>query len=156
VPTRLPRDGARNRSAGNEEGRGMRPYQGVILDVDGTLVDSNDAHAHAWVQALAEHGLAVRFEAVRPLIGMGGDTLLPRVAGMAETSPVGQKVSRRRREVFLERFLPALRPFPGARELLERMRTDGLRLAVASSAKADELEGLLKLCGPDDLVEHRT
>ena len=53
----------------------MKRPRGVLLDVDGTLVDSNDAHAHAWVEALAEHGIVVPFEKVRPLIGMGGDKL---------------------------------------------------------------------------------
>ena len=51
----------------------------VILDVDGTLVDSNDAHAHAWVDAFAEHGVAVAFDNVRRSIGMGGDKLMPKV-----------------------------------------------------------------------------
>jgi HAD superfamily hydrolase (TIGR01509 family) len=133
----------------------MGTYRGVILDVDGTLVDSNDAHAHAWVQAFAEHGVVVSFEAVRPLIGMGGDKLIPKVAGISEDSPEGQKISKRRQEIF-KNFQPALRPFPGVRELLRRMRADGLRLAVASSAREDELGPLLRLCGADELVEHWT
>ena len=57
----------------------MHPPSGVLLDVDGTLVDSNDAHAQAWVRALAEAGIAVPFEKVRALIGKGGDKLLPEV-----------------------------------------------------------------------------
>jgi beta-phosphoglucomutase-like phosphatase (HAD superfamily) len=52
-------------------------YRAVIFDIDGTLVDSNDAHAQAWVEALSEHGRHVAFTRVRPLIGMGGDKLLP-------------------------------------------------------------------------------
>src|SRR6476660_351977 len=98
--------------------RSMTKYRGVLLDVDGTLVDSNDAHAHAWVQALAEHGSAVPFDAVRPLIGKGGDKLLPQVAGVDASSPTGRKIGKRRREIFLKCFLPVLHPFPGARELL--------------------------------------
>jgi beta-phosphoglucomutase-like phosphatase (HAD superfamily) len=68
----------------------------VILDVDGTLVDSNDAHARAWVDALAERGYHVPFPEVRRLIGMGGDKLLPRVSGVAEDSPDGKAISARR------------------------------------------------------------
>lgn len=64
----------------------MKP-KAVILDVDGTLVDSNDAHAHAWVEALAAHGHRVPFAEIRPLIGMGGDRLLPRVTGIDANSP---------------------------------------------------------------------
>src|SRR5437762_6633633 len=54
-------------------------YKAVLFDIDGTLVDSNDAHAHAWVQAVAEFGHHVEFERVRPLIGMGGDKLMPKL-----------------------------------------------------------------------------
>jgi len=55
-------------------------YQGVILDVDGTLALSNDAHAQAWVEAFAAFDYEVEFEQVRPLIGMGGDQIIPKFA----------------------------------------------------------------------------
>src|SRR5262249_42316788 len=131
----------------------MQPIRGVLLDIDGTLVDSNDAHAHAraWVEALAEHGIAVSFEQGRQLIGMGGDKLLPRVSGIREDSPEGERISKRRREIFKTRYLPSLRPCPGARELLHHMKDRGLRLVVATPAKADELKGLLRVCGADEV-----
>jgi HAD superfamily hydrolase (TIGR01509 family) len=130
--------------------------RGVLLDVDGTLVDSNDAHASAWVEALAENGFAVPFEKVRRLIGMGGDKLLPAVAGVEEDSPKGKAISRRRGDLFREKYLPHLNAMPGARSLVQRLRGAGLKLAVASSAKEDELGGLLKAAGVDDLVGERT
>ena len=89
-------------------------YRAVIFDVDGTLVDSNDAHAHAWVKAIAESGRGVDFSRVRPLIGMGGDKLLPEVAGIAIDSPEGQAIDARRREIFQREFLPQLTPTRGA------------------------------------------
>ncbi len=128
----------------------------MILDVDGTLVDSNDAHTRAWVEALAEQGVAVPFEKVRRLIGMGGDKLLPRVSGLQEDSPEGKRVSERRREIFLARYLPHLRPTRGARELLHHMKDHGLRLVVASSAKKEELKGLLRVCGADEVIQSKT
>ncbi len=134
----------------------MRPVRGVILDVDGTLVDSNDAHTRAWLEAMAERGLHPAYEEVRRRIGMGGDKLLPEVTGIAEDSPEGQALSKRRRQIFKEKFLPHLHAFPGANDLLRHMRAQGLQLAVASSAKQDELGPLLKLCGADDLVEAQT
>lgn len=134
----------------------MKQIRGVILDVDGTLVDSNDAHAHAWVDALAEHGISVPFEKVRPLIGMGGDKLLPEASGIGEDTPEGGRISERRGEIFKERYLPKLKAFPSTRELLRRMRDDGLKLVVASSAKEDELKSLLKIAGADDLIEEKT
>jgi HAD superfamily hydrolase (TIGR01509 family) len=134
----------------------MDALKGVLLDVDGTLVDSNDAHARAWVQALADSGVQAEFATVRRLIGKGGDKLLPEVAGIALDSPRGKIINERRGEIFQQEFLPSLRPFPGAKELLVRMKKAGLRLAVASSSKKKELQGLLRVCGADELVEART
>jgi HAD superfamily hydrolase (TIGR01509 family) len=131
----------------------MAHIRGVILDVDGTLVDSNDAHAKAWVEAMAEYGYHVPYEKVRPLIGMGGDKVLPETIGIQKDSPLGKKISQRRAEIFKERYLPTVRAFPKARELLQRMRESGLKLAVASSAQPDELEALLNIVGASDLIE---
>ena len=124
----------------------------VILDVDGTLVDSNDAHARAWVEAFAECGITVPFEEIRRAIGMGGDKLIPQVAGIPEDSSDGQAVARRRREIFGGKYLPGVRPFPRVRSLLERFRDHDLTLAVASSASEDEVEALLDIAGVSDLV----
>jgi len=128
-------------------------YRAVIFDVDGTLVDSNDAHAHAWVRALGERGRRVEFSRVRPLIGMGSDKLLPAVAGLAADSPEGRAIVDRRREIFLDEYVRRLRPTRGARELLEWLRDDRLELYVASSANADELEPLLRVAGADKMIE---
>jgi beta-phosphoglucomutase-like phosphatase (HAD superfamily) len=121
-------------------------YRAVIFDVDGTLVDSNDAHATAWVMALAERGRRVTFSRVRPLIGMGGDKLLPEVAGIAAASPEGQAIDARRREIF-QSFLPHLKPTRGAKDFLEWLRDDRLTLVVASSASKPELHALLCVAG---------
>jgi HAD superfamily hydrolase (TIGR01509 family) len=130
--------------------------RGVLLDVDGTLVDSNDAHAKAWVRALAENGVTVRFEEVRRRIGMGGDKLLPDVAGIEADSPKGKRIERRRGELVRDTYLPTLRPFPQTQELLAHLKAHGLKLVVASSAKDEELEGLLKICGADAVIEGKT
>ena len=134
----------------------MIQIRGVILDVDGTLVDSNDAHARSWVEAMAEFGYKVAFEKVRPLIGMGGDKVLPETIHLHKDSETGSQVSKRRDDIFKQRYLPHVRAFPGAKELLQEMRGRGLKLAVASSAKPDELKSLLRLVGGEDLVEEKT
>lgn len=134
----------------------MQSPQGVLLDVDGTLVDSNDAHAHAWVKAMSENGYEVPFAKVRRLIGKGGDKLLPEAAGLSADSPSGQAISHRRGEIFRQEFLPSLEPFPAAADLLVRMKQSHLRLAVASSAKKDELGDLLRICGADQLIDAQT
>ena len=128
----------------------------VILDVDGTLVDSNDAHTHAWVEAFAEAGITVDYDAVRRCIGMGGDKLMPAVSGLEEDTPQGKQISERRGEIFKSTYLPAVRALPGARELLERFVADGFVLSVASSAAGDELQPLLESAGVADLIPHRT
>ena len=128
----------------------MSHVQGVIFDVDGTLIDSNDLHAQAWVDALAENGYAVPFEQVRRLIGMGGDKLLPEVSDLDEESPEGKRITARRSEIFKQQYLPKLRPFAGVEELLRHMRDSGVRLVVASSAQGDELTTLLEVAKAND------
>lgn len=130
--------------------------KGVLLDVDGTLVDSNDAHAHSWVQTFREFGYTVPFDEVRPLIGMGGDKLLPKLTGLDHESEAARRLSARREEVFLHSYLPTLHAFPGARELVERMRADGLRVVIATSAKDQELEAILRQADLASLIPTRT
>jgi HAD superfamily hydrolase (TIGR01509 family) len=131
-------------------------YRALIFDVDGTLVDSNDAHAHAWVRALADSGRRVEFSRVRSLIGMGGDKLLPEVTGLSIDSPEGKAIAARRREIFQAELLPTLEPTRGAQPLLEWLRDDRMKLFVASSAEADELDKLLAIAGAAKLMEATT
>jgi HAD superfamily hydrolase (TIGR01509 family) len=129
--------------------------QGIIFDVDGTLVDSNDAHAQSWVDTFAEAGYDVPFEAVRPLIGMGGDKLLPKTIGIRHDSEEGKKLSKRRSGIFRKKYLPNLRPLEGSRALVLRVRSEGLKAIVATSAKDDELKGLLEAAEVADLMEEK-
>lgn len=128
----------------------------ALLDVDGTLIDSNDAHARAWSEAGAELGHDIPFERVRPLIGMGGDRVTPLVTGHEEDSSEGERLAERRGRIFRERFLPGLKPTRGARALLEKMKAEGLILAVATSASAEDMNPLLERAGIRDLIEEKT
>jgi HAD superfamily hydrolase (TIGR01509 family) len=128
----------------------------VILDVDGTLVDSNDAHAQAWIEAFAEAGITVAFDDVRHCIGMGGDKLMPQVSGIDESSELGERISTARAEIFKRKYLPRIEPFPGTLAMVERFAADGFVLGVASSAKEDELDPLLDRAGLAHLIPHRT
>jgi phosphoglycolate phosphatase-like HAD superfamily hydrolase len=133
-----------------------RAFRAVLFDIDGTLVDSNDAHAHAWVQAFAEAGVRVAFDKVRCAIGMGGDKLMPFVAGIEEDTSVGKRISERRGEIFKSEYLPHLQPFAGAGALVHRLTTFGLKAVAASSAKRDELESLLKIADAASLLGDAT
>lgn len=130
--------------------------RGVIFDVDGTLADSNDAHARSWIDALAEIGHAVSFETIRPMIGMGGDKLLPSVAGIESESAEGKRLSERRWEIFQRDYLLTLRPTRGARSLVERFHSDGLKLVIATSAGGSEVGDLLAAAGVADLFDKAT
>jgi HAD superfamily hydrolase (TIGR01509 family) len=132
------------------------PLRGVLLDIDGTLIDSNDAHADSWHETLREFGRDIPAATVRPLIGMGGDKLLPRLLGVDADSEEGKAFSERRAAVFRERYVPRLRTTPGAKELVRRLRDAGLRLVVATSAKEEELEAMLAQVGLDDLLTQKT
>jgi HAD superfamily hydrolase (TIGR01509 family) len=131
-------------------------FAGVLFDVDGTLVDSNDAHARAWLEALHEAGYGVGFETVRRLIGMGADHFLPETVGLSAESPAGQAIAERRGAIFREKYLRQVRPLPGARDLVLRLGRDGYALAAASSAQPQELQSLLKIAGTDDLIGAQT
>ncbi|HCI79391.1 MAG TPA: hydrolase [Ktedonobacter sp.] len=132
--------------------------RGVLLDIDGTLVNSNDAHAHSWVDAMEELGYHADFEKVRPLIGMGGDKVLPDVLGIQKDSEQGKKIEQRRKDIFKQKYLPTVKPFPKAKELLQRMHDDGLTLVVATSSTPDELKSMLDIIGPhvQDLMAQET
>ena len=119
----------------------------VLFDVDGTLVDSNDAHAEAWVRAFADHQIEVPFDKVRRLIGMGGDKLMPEVSGLEEDSPLGERIAARRKEIFGQDLLPHLRAFPHAGRLVETIKARQFTTVAASSAKSEELGKLLDLAG---------
>lgn len=128
-------------------------YRAVLFDIDGTLVDSNDAHAAAWVDVLAEHGHQARFEDVRPMIGMGGDKVLPTLTGIDPTSPEGRSISERRGEIFKGVYLPRLKPIAGAGELVRHLSEAGIPLAVATSAQKDEVHALLRIAGIDGVFD---
>ena len=125
----------------------------VLIDVDGTLLDSNDAHANAWVEVLTRAGYDAPYDRIRSLIGKGGDKLLEEAVGVDEDSDEGERLSEERVAVVRDRFLKSLRPTTGARALLERLRDDGVQLIVATSATGEELRGLLKQADVADLID---
>lgn len=131
--------------------------RGVILDVDGTLVDSNRLHAQAWFDAFGEAGLnGGTVLDLQRLIGMGSDRLIPAAVGSAGEGPEAERLGERRAAIFRELYLPSLRPTPGAAALVEALRDRGLELAVASSARSDELRGLLEAAGVPWLADRAT
>jgi HAD superfamily hydrolase (TIGR01509 family) len=128
----------------------------MLLDIDGTLLDSNDAHARSWAEVFKRHGIDISFERVRPLVGEGGDKLLPQLTAIDAESAPGKALSAERRKVFLEDYLPGLRPTRGARLLVETLKARGVKVVIATSAGGEELSALLEQAGVADLIERAT
>lgn len=128
----------------------------VIFDIDGTLVDSVDLHARAWQEALREFGHDVPLEDVRQQIGKGGDQLLPVFLTKQEQLRIGTELESYRGKLWKSKYMASVRPFPQVRELVERILQDGKQIALASSAKADELEQYKRIAHVDDLIKKET
>ena len=131
--------------------------QGVLLDIDGTLLLSHEAHAHAWADAYRESGYEIPVEQITPLVGMGGDKLMARLTPRLNTNEgAGKEIADRRQQIFLDCYLKSLKPTPGARDLVQWFKDNHLKITIATSAKDAELEGLLKQADVADLVDHTT
>ena len=134
----------------------MCVIEAVIFDIDGTLVDSVDLHAQAWKEAFKHFGKDMPYQQVRHQIGKGGDQLLPVFFSREELERFGEELEEYRGKIFKRDYLPRVRAFPRVRELFERIKQDGKRIALASSAKEEELKVYKKIANIADLVEEES
>ncbi|MDQ2712970.1 MAG: HAD family phosphatase [Acidobacteriota bacterium] len=128
----------------------------LIFDIDGTLLDSVDLHARAWEEAFQHFGHNIPFEEIRGQIGKGGDQLMPFFLSPDEVKRRGKEIEQFRGDLFKKKYLKDVKPFPGVRALFEKAIDNGQKVALASSAKADELEHYKKLAKIEDLVDAET
>ncbi|GJE59052.1 HAD family hydrolase [Methylobacterium trifolii] len=126
--------------------------QAVIFDIDGTLLDSVDLHAQAWVAAFRHFGVETEEKAVRSQIGKGGDELMPVFLPAERVEREGETIEGYRSDLFKRDYLDRVKPFPGVRALFERIRAEGLTIALASSGKGPEVEHYQEILGIADLV----
>jgi len=126
----------------------------VLFDVDGTLVDSNYLHVHAWQRAFDAEGIAVEAWRIHRCIGMDGSVLLQTLAGNA-----GEDVREHLKDLhthYYREIAPLLRPLPGAQDLLHKVAELGLQVVLATSAPADELALLREVLDCDDVISEVT
>ena len=128
----------------------------VIFDIDGTLIDSVDLHARAWRETFKKFGREIEYEEVRRQIGKGGDQLMPVFFSEEELERFGEEMEEYRGDLFKREYMPQVRAVPAVRELFERVRGGGLRIALASSAKEEELKVYKEIANVADLVEEET
>jgi HAD superfamily hydrolase (TIGR01549 family) len=127
----------------------LRPVDTVVLDVDGTLVDSNYHHTLAWSRAFRSAGYDVPLWRIHRSIGMGGDRLVPRLIGESADQQVGDEV-RRRWEAEMEPLLEEVRPLPHARDLLAELRRRPVKVVLASSGKVAHTRRWIDMLDADE------
>jgi HAD superfamily hydrolase (TIGR01509 family) len=129
------------------------PGQAAVIDVDGTLVDTNYHHVVAWQIAFDRVGALVPTSVLHRHVGMGGDQFVPAVAGDELEATHGDEVRELHDAIYRERFIDRVRPYPDARPALERLRELGLRVVLASSAKQDEIDRYLAMLDARELCD---
>lgn len=125
----------------------------VLLDIDGTLIDSNSFHAESWVRTLNHFGFPVTFEQVVKQIGKGADFMLPEFVPEDKLPSLEKEISAFRKKLFHREYMDRIVPFADARRLLERMRERGLRISIATSSEKEDLQAFKLLLKIHDLVE---
>jgi HAD superfamily hydrolase (TIGR01549 family) len=130
--------------------------EAIIFDIDGTLVNSVDLHAQAWKETFKHFGKDIPYEQVRHQIGKGGDQLMPVFFSREELESKGSEMEEYRSKLYKRDYIQRVRAFPKVRELFLRIKQDGKRIALASSAKGDELSVYKRIASIEDLVTEET
>jgi HAD superfamily hydrolase (TIGR01509 family) len=124
----------------------------AVLDVDGTLVDTNYHHAIAWYRAFRQHDVILPLWRIHRHIGMGGDQLVGALAGEEFDAEHGEDVRSAEKALYMA-LISEVEPLEGARELIETLKERGHAVVLASSAKPDEIEHYVDLLDARELVD---
>lgn len=133
----------------------IRKVAAVFLDIDGTLVDSNESHVSAWAAAFQENGHSIAPNAIRDQIGKGADMLIPHL--VPDLGGDEQRaIAATHDEIFKTRFLPRVIAFPRANELIAALHKESVRVVLASSASAAEVGHYVKLLAVEPFLAATT
>jgi beta-phosphoglucomutase-like phosphatase (HAD superfamily) len=124
----------------------------MILDIDGTLVDTNYHHALAWYRAFRQHGVVLPIWRIHRAIGMGGDQLVEELAGPEVEEEHGDEIRDAEGPLYMT-MIEEIEPFEGAKELLQKLRERERTIVLASSAKEDEVDHYLDLLEAREVVD---
>ncbi|MDP8944073.1 MAG: HAD family hydrolase [Actinomycetota bacterium] len=124
----------------------------AILDIDGTLVDTNFHHALAWYRAFARHDIILPMWRIHRHIGMGGDQLVGSLAGEDVEERLGDDIREAEKPLYFE-LIHEVQPMDGARELIEDLKERDITVVLASSAKEDEIDHYIDLVGARDIAD---
>jgi HAD superfamily hydrolase (TIGR01509 family) len=124
----------------------------AILDIDGTLVDTNYQHAVAWYRAFRQSDVILPIWRIHRAIGMGGDQLVAHFIGEERDEEIGDDIRAAEKALYLS-MIEEVEPFDGARDFVCDLKERGLTVVLASSAKEDELEHYLELLGVRDVAD---
>src|SRR5436305_4924164 len=130
--------------------------EAVLCDLDGTLLDSNAQHAWAWQKTFEHFGISTTFDQVIHQIGKGGDNLIPVFVPESDRGRLQKPLEDYRKQVFRSEYLAQVKAFPGAREVLQRMKAAGIRVALASSSNKEDLKKFKEIVNITDLVDEET
>lgn len=130
-------------------------HPAALIDIDGTLVDSNYQHVTAWNEAFRAHGIVIPMWTLHRAVGMGGDRLVAEVAGPEIEEALGDALRDRHSEEF-SGLISGVAPLPGAERLVTGLVTAGHRVVLCSSASADEVDVYVRLLGVSDVVAWTT
>jgi HAD superfamily hydrolase (TIGR01509 family) len=129
------------------------PNKAMLFDVDGTLVDSNDFHAQAWVDAFAEFGLTVPVAGVRGQIGKGGDNLMPALLGAKVVDDHGEAISSARARIYKDSYASRVEPFADVAALFQRAKRDRWKIVIATSGQSEEIDPHIDKLEVRDLID---
>ena len=128
----------------------------IIFDLDGTLVDSVEYHAEAWVKAFKEYGYDFSHETLSQQIGKGSEFIVGELLSSEEAEKLHSDIAQYRKKYYQDNLLEKVQPFPKVKELFEAIKADGIRIVLASSAREETIEHYKQLLEIEDLIEGAT